>query len=341
MIWYLFPGSTSFGFLNGATVSSRGNTSGLLPDTTSYDYDSPITEYGSYSAKYNSIKEVIVAHNKVQTKPVSPPVVTSPTAYPSVKPSGQFLLSYLIEGMKEKISSTDVLPMEKLNINKNSGQSYGYTVYRKTQLTISANAVLKIAGYVQDTVLVLLNGKLISPTPKTQKDLAGFGFWKLHDSTLTLSRVAVHNVTLDLVVENFGRNARGSLYFKGLSDPVYINDQKLTNWQIVPFEFKKTWTNALSGWRTVASRTEPALYKFSLTVANPEDTFVDMSKWTKGIVIVNGFVLGRHFFTGPQQTLYLPAPFLKKGVNDIIVFEHYSAPESLDFSKVPIFETRS
>ena len=38
--------------------------------------------------------------------------------------------------------------------------------------------------------------------------------------------------------------------------------------------------------------------------------------------MVNGHNLGRYFNpAGPQKTLYLPAPFLKKGDNEIIVFE--------------------
>lgn len=319
-------------------MTTRNNPSGLLPDTTSYDYDSPITESGAYTTKYTLIQEVINAHNKVKTKPVSQPTLQPVTAYPALKSSGQLPLSSVLDGFKEKISSVDVVPMEKLNINKGSGQSYGYIAYRKTGLDIAANAVLKISGYVQDTVLVLVNGKLISPAPKVAKDLDSFGFWKLHDSTITLSKTALKGATIDLVVENFGRNTLAVLFYKGLSDPVYINNVKITNWQIVPLEFKKSFNVALSGWKPVTSRLETAaLYKFELNVANPQDTFLDMRKWSKGIVIVNGFVLGRHFALGPQQTLYLPAPLLNKGHNDIIVFEHYNAPESLEFAKEPIW----
>lgn len=339
MIVYLISGSTNFGFINGATASSK-NSSGLEPDTTSYDYDSPITEYGAYASKYNDVKEVIANHNKIKTKLVSPPAVRLPVSYPSVKPSGQIQLSTIIDSAKEKVASVDVVSMEKLNVNKGAGQSYGYIVYRKTGVNIPANAVLKISGYVQDTVLVLINGKLISPAAKTKKDLDGFGFWKLQDSTITLSKTALKDATIDLVVENAGRNTRAVFFFKGLTNPVYINNEKITNWQIIPLEFRKSWNNALSGWKAVGSRTEnSALYKFSMNIASPEDTFLDMRKWSKGIAIVNGFVLGKYFSLGPQQTLYLPAPLLKKGQNEIVIFEHYNAPETLDFAKLPIFQT--
>ena len=46
-----------------------------------------------------------------------------------------------------------------------------------------------------------------------------------------------------------------------------------------------------------------------------------MSNWGKGIVFVNGNNLGRYWKVGPQQTLYLPGCWLKKGKNEIQIFE--------------------
>jgi len=51
------------------------------------------------------------------------------------------------------------------------------------------------------------------------------------------------------------------------------------------------------------------------------DTWLDMSKWGKGCVWINGHSLGRYWSIGPQQTLYVPAEWLKNGKNDIIVLE--------------------
>ena len=47
--------------------------------------------------------------------------------------------------------------------------------------------------------------------------------------------------------------------------------------------------------------------------------------WTKGVAWVNGFNLGRYWQRGPQQTLYVPAPILKPGLNEIIIFELHGA----------------
>lgn len=54
----------------------------------------------------------------------------------------------------------------------------------------------------------------------------------------------------------------------------------------------------------------------------PQDTFVRLDGFRKGFVVVNGQNLGRYFNeAGPQKTLYLPAPFLHTGDNEILVFE--------------------
>lgn len=94
----------------------------------------------------------------------------------------------------------------------------------------------------------------------------------------------------------------------------------------------------MSGWKKADFPAGPALYKGVLNITEPIDTFVDMRGWNKGIVIVNGFVLARYLYLGPQQTVYLPAPFLKTGPNDILIFEHYQPQKCIRFNTDLIFE---
>ena len=51
------------------------------------------------------------------------------------------------------------------------------------------------------------------------------------------------------------------------------------------------------------------------------DTFIDMQNWGKGIVFVNGRNIGRYWKVGPQQTLFIPGVWLKKGENQLLIFE--------------------
>jgi beta-galactosidase len=71
-------------------------------------------------------------------------------------------------------------------------------------------------------------------------------------------------------------------------------------------------------------------------VDNPADTFLALPGWTKGVAWLNGFNLGRYWERGPQQTLYVPAPLLKQGLNELIVFElHESRNLSVEFRSIP------
>ncbi|XP_066141163.1 beta-galactosidase-1-like protein 2 [Euwallacea fornicatus] len=337
---YMFVGSTSFGFVNGANMGTMGrDNSGLEPDITSYDYDALLTEAGEITAKYNATAALTAKYNPVKTKLPQIPETPERVVFDDIKIEEQLLLSEIIDDFPKKIESENVVPMELLDINNKSGQSYGYIVYRKTDLNLNANAELLIKGYVRDTVLVLVNGNLINSVPTSKDALDQFGFWKLANSSITLTKTALKGATLDLVVENNGRNNFGNLdqfyQFKGLTEEVTIDGETVKNWQIVPLEFKRSWNQQLSGWHEIKERNAvPALYRVTFSAKAPlRDTYINVQDWRKGIVIVNGFVLGRVFAIGPQQALYLPAGLLIEGDNEIIVFEHFSAPEYVKFSK--------
>lgn len=291
------------------------------------------------------VKNLLAQYNPIKLRTPPVPSVTLRRTYPSINVTEQLYLVDITKQVPTKFRSYNVMPMEFLPLNNNSGQSYGYILYRKENLNIAANSILKIAGRVCDTVMVLINGILISKPLTSVDDLNGFGYWRMLNSTLNLGPVEFKSATLELVVENWGRNNFGHMdqfmQFKGLwQGGVYINNDLLTNWDIVPLEFKKKWTNGLTKWRKPEKLWSPgpSLYKIELYVKDvPEDTYMDMSKWTKGIVIINGFVLGRYACIGPQQSLYLPAPLLKMGNNTIVIFEHFYPHVTVDFVDNPIF----
>ncbi|HWH49977.1 MAG TPA: hypothetical protein VN651_00415, partial [Gemmatimonadaceae bacterium] len=62
-------------------------------------------------------------------------------------------------------------------------------------------------------------------------------------------------------------------------------------------------------------------YRGTFRVDRPGDTFLDLRDWGKGTVWVNGHQLGRFWDIGPEQTLYLPGPWLRRGANDVVVFD--------------------
>lgn len=48
---------------------------------------------------------------------------------------------------------------------------------------------------------------------------------------------------------------------------------------------------------------------------------MDTLHWGKGLVWVNGFLLGRYWRRGPQRTLIVPSPVTRAGRNRVVVLE--------------------
>lgn len=69
--------------------------------------------------------------------------------------------------------------------------------------------------------------------------------------------------------------------------------------------------------------TSPTFLRGTLHIdGEPADTFLRLDGFHKGFVKINGVNIGRYFNdAGPQKTLYVPAPYLKTGNNEILIFE--------------------
>jgi len=65
----------------------------------------------------------------------------------------------------------------------------------------------------------------------------------------------------------------------------------------------------------------PAFFRGQFDLTSLGDTFLDMRGWTKGYVWVNGHNLGRYWKIGPQQSLFLPATWLNRGTNSLVVLD--------------------
>jgi beta-galactosidase len=132
--------------------------------------------------------------------------------------------------------------------------------------------------------------------------------------------------TLDLLVEamgriNFGAEVRDR---KGLLGPVRLRPGtgpaiELAGWRIFKLPLDDRMREHL---RFGPSKLkEPAFWRTAIEVQRPLDTFLDMRGWTKGFVWVNGHNLGRYWNIGPQQTMYLPGPWLRKGRNTVVILD--------------------
>jgi beta-galactosidase len=155
-----------------------------------------------------------------------------------------------------------------------------------------------------------------------------------------LVKLPAGQVQLDILVENLGRINFGEYLLqntKGITKSVRLGGKELTGWQQFGLPFDRAPVMGSAGAKAPAASSGPALRTATFTVASPTDTYLDLRQWGKGAVWVNGHNLGRYWAIGPQQTLYVPAEWLKKGQNTITVLELLKPQQStLPFLDHPI-----
>ena len=288
---YMFHGGTTPGFMNGA--NSDGGS--YLPDTSSYDYSSALDESGRPAKKYFLFRDVI-AKDTGESLP-SVPEVAPPIQIPAVQ---LHQMADLFDNLPKATRSKKPRSMEAL------GQSFGYVLYR-AEVRGPVKGDLEIHD-LHDFAQIYVDGKLAGTLDRRSKQ-----------DRLALD-VAAPKARLDILVENSGRiNFTKALRNerKGITRSVLLSGKELTGWQI--YSFPMTDLRRLK-FKTLPV-TGPGFYRGTFDVENPGDTFLDFSRWSKGTVWVNGHQLGRFWKIGPQQTLYLPARWLRGGSNEIVVFD--------------------
>ncbi|XP_071440974.1 beta-galactosidase-1-like protein 2 [Hetaerina americana] len=341
---YMFHRGTTFGFMNGANAMNYFPY--YAPDASSYDYDAPLSEAGDYTEKYRIMERIVAKYSKVQTKTPDKPLESRKFTYKPIKFYQYMNMEDILNniGEEDKTVINTMQSMEELPINNGNGQSYGYVNYRK-HIVLSANSTLKVSGHVRDIALLLLDNQQKTKSPTNVPDLNGFGFWPNGDREFPFKEEDAGEHTMDILVENAGRvNYGGPQDFvqkKGLWEgPVTLDGVEQLGWEVTSLQFKSEWVRGLSSSRQGSSvrAARPILQRGLFEVeGEPADTWLDFSQWGKGIAFVNGFHLGRYFSAGPPKTLYIPAPLLKSGTNEVIIFEHYETASELIFQDHPIF----
>ena len=293
----MFHGGTSFGWMNGANSNGKN----YEPDTTSYDYDAPLDESGRPTPKFYLFREVIAKATGIAPSPV--PTVDAPIAVPAV----HFQQSAsLWRNLPDRVRSTQLLSMEDLD------QAYGYILYR-TFATDAGDFDLVLDG-LHDYARIYVNEHLVGTLDR-----------RLDQNHLTIHIPAAKS-RLDILVENTGRVnftkvIRGER--KGILNQVTLGGHSINDWQI----YSLPMADPTREHYQPAACTGPCFYRATLQVDKVADTFLDTSNFTKGFVWINGHPLGRIWNIGPQQTLYLPGPWLNKGANEVIVFDLEGGPD--------------
>jgi beta-galactosidase len=294
---YMFHGGTTRGFMNGANMSKKDPYS---PQTSSYDYDAPLDESGNPTAKFYKFREVIQKHLPAGETLPPVPAINKTMAIPNIALTQA---TPLFANLGKPVTGEKPLCFEDLN------QGYGFVLYRST-LKDAADGLLKIKE-MRDYATVYLNNKRIGVLDR-----------HLRQDSLQLMGAKKGDV-LDILVENNGRINYGPYLTdnrQGITDKVTLNGSELLGWSMYKFPFE-----SVAGLKYAANKAngnlEPALYKGRFTLSQTADTYLDLHNFGKGFVFLNGRNIGKYWNIGPQQTLYIPEGWLKKGLNEIVIFD--------------------
>jgi beta-galactosidase len=302
---YMTHGGTTFGHWAGA------NFPGYVPDCTSYDYDAPINEHGRTTPKYFEVRNLLASYlPEGKTLPEIPDSIST-IDIPAIL-FEEF--APIFDNLPEAKESKDIHSMEYFN------QGWGSILYRTTLEASDKPQFLKITE-AHDWTQVYIDGKRTGVLNRLKGE-----------SSVALPPVR-QGAVLDILVEAMGRMnfGKGIYDWKGITEKVEIlNEQgttELKNWKVYNIPVDYAFAKSKHYTKPAIKENQPAYYRASFTVDKIGDTFLDMSNWKKGMVYVNGHNLGRFWEIGPQQALYLPGCWLKKGKNEIIVLEMESPSE--------------
>lgn len=317
--YYMVHGGTNFGFTAGANYDKKRD---IQPDLTSYDYDAPISEAGWVTPKYDSLRNVIkkYAKYKVPEAPARIEVID----IPSIKLNKVADLLGYAETQKP-VTAAQPMTFEQL------GQGYGYVLYTR-HFNQPISGTLEING-LRDFAVVYVDGEKV-------------GELNRNTQTYSMDIEVPFNATLQILVENMGRINYGSQITennKGIISPITIAGKEINGeWNMYKLpmsaapDLQKMGRFASDNTTAKASKLKgaPVIYEGTFNLDKTGDTFIDMENWGKGIIFINGINIGRYWKVGPQQTLYIPGVWLKKGENKIVIFEQLNDNAKTEVSTV-------
>ena len=333
---YMTHGGTSFGHWAGA------NSPGFAPDVTSYDYDAPINEWGLATPKFWELRKMMEKYNDGKEMPDVPeppmPIITVP----------KFELtefSSIFNGTDPKLDApvrtgSPVMTFEEM------GMGWGSMYYATTLPEIAGQSVL--TADIHDFAQFFINGKYIGKTDRVK-----------NEKSITLPSVKKGD-ELQILVEGMGRINFGRAIkdFKGIIGDVAITSTvnntetawKPQDWSMfaLPDSYEKAvdafvnnedWGKNDNSMRLGKPSqmaadgqdltTKPGYYRGYFNLKKVGDTFLNFETWGKGQVWVNGHAMGRIWSIGPQQTLYVPGCWLRKGKNEVIVLDVVGPKETV------------
>ena len=304
---YMFHGGTNFGYWSGA--NDDFDTKKYWPTVTSYDYDALLTEWGGYTKKYHKVRAEM-------QKYLGKPLPELPAEQKSQALGQVNLTEYA--GFFDNLDALTTVKTTCVNAQtmENYGQNYGFIMYEHTVNGKYPSALLSLEK-LADIGYVFVNGDYKGMCVRSRNESIKIGDLKTGDKVTVL-------------VEGMGRINYGMCLHdrKGVERIVLGKMQMLVNFDVSTVAWDNICNNGKINFTGTKPANPPIIYKGKFNAASRADTFLHLPGFTKGMVWINGFAVGRYWNIGPQRSLYVPGPLLNQGENQIMILELGCAPSS-------------
>ncbi|GAA1144514.1 beta-galactosidase [Microbacterium natoriense] len=302
---YMAHGGTNFGLWNGANHDRV-----LQPTVTSYDSDAPIGEDGTLNDKFHALRAMLAPFHDGELPEIP------------ADPRRQAAASVPLVPVRSLLDVVRALPMTGGSTPmprtfEQLGAEDGLVVY-EAPVSFPAEATLTIDG-LHDRATVFLDDARLGTLDRDAQ------------TSLALPASGGRGV-LTIIVESLGRINYGPRTGegKGIMGSVMVGRRFVNGWthRIVP----QGAPDAASG-----TPSSDGVAVARLDVAEPLDAWLAFPGGSKGMVWLNGFLLGRYWKIGPQETLYAPAPLWREGANEVVVLDLDGLGAAVEIRERPSF----
>ena len=357
--FYMAHGGTNFGLRAGANHDGK-----LQPTTTSYDYDAPIAENGELTEKFRAFREVVARHREL------PPLEEhlaqlQLAAVPARLPAGEVRVERTIAVRETErfTRAAEVHPVppafEDIGLERGLLRlSRDIEISRSDREGWPAITPLKLYD-LHDRAWVYVDGIYAGvagvdpsqariPNEQRTDDTDPATVELAHLADRLLPDGGHRTVRVEILVENLGRVNFGPRLGerKGILGGVWQTIRFLHDWEADAWPLEdmgdELGTLVAQAPELAANVPEeaalPVLVAASFEAAEQADTFLDVSDAGHGVAYVNGFCVGRYWNIGPQQTLYVPAPLVREGHNEVLLLDLEKRPMRLALAETHAFE---
>ncbi|MCI8457577.1 MAG: beta-galactosidase [Mammaliicoccus sciuri] len=295
---YMFHGGTNYGFWNGC--SARGMVD--LPQITSYDYDAPLNEMGNPTQKYYDLQKML--KEEIPHIEQGEPLIKNFIELKHIQLQNKVSLFNVLDEISYKTTAKYPETMEE------AGDGLGYMLYRTKVHKDSSIEKFRIVD-ARDRVKMYIDGEHV------------YTAYQQEIGDTFEAELQSEDPQIDILVENMGRVNYGykllaSTQRKGLGqglmqDLHFVQDYEQFHIQLEQLNkehFEEEWI-----------KDTPAFYRYVFTLNEVNNTHIDVSAFSKGVVLVNGVNIGRYWNIGPTASLYISKALLHEGENEIIIFD--------------------